>query len=317
MAFNAPAGHLTLIDVARSDNEAAGELLVEAATAAPEIGVFGADPIPGTKYSANVVVELPGAGIRNVNEGRELTKGKTVRRDHTTQVVNPEWAVEQSVGREHAGGIADLMDREAGLHTMGAMIDLGQRCFYDAPKGTDAKITGLIHQMSPQLVVDAGGPKGEALTSIFFCKVGRYGARFVVGFNGEWSISEQRTQVEIDHNDGSRKTVVSQEMMARVGFVLESQKSVCRIANINLNADPGQPGHLTDALIRKAIGMMPQMFKPDVAFLRDEAGGQIATHREGRSTSVGYASNPEDLGVAAAIYTESLKVNEAHVAVAA
>lgn len=225
---------ITALDLLAQEGSLAFPLIEEQAQLNPELGIFGAETIPGTSISLSVRSSLPTVGFRNLNEGTTRTKSGYTERTFETHILDAQIGVDTRglTGRNRG----QVLENEAAGFVEAAQRTIGAQTYYGT--GNDSKgFPGLIAQSSNASThtVDATG--SSAKTSVWFLRIGRETVQYIFGedttinLNPEWAV-----ETLYDSNSKPYQALTNW-LTGRVGLRLANRNAALRIKNIGTATD--------------------------------------------------------------------------------
>lgn len=312
----------TLLDVAkRNASDPAIGLIDEASRMVPEItgqtmvrgqlitvaNVGAARTIRGTQYKTRVRTALPTAGFRNANEGVDASKSTYENRLVECFILNPRWECDVAVATSNEDGAEAYIAEEAMAVTNAAMMALGKQFYYGRGTGGDAKgHPGLIDSVDSSMVVDATGSTATTGSSVWGVSFGLQKVQWVLGQEGELSMTDVRIADLTDAN-GRRFSAYVQELLAHVGVQVGHKYAVGRIKNLTAQSGKG----LTDALLGSLLSKYPVGFSPDAFFLSRRSLEQLRASRTATNATGMEAPTPTDYQGIPLVATDSILDTEA------
>ncbi len=313
----------TVLDIAkRNGSDAIVGLVEETTKATPEIsgihpdsglalsGVADARTIRGINYKTLIRVGLPTVGFRDGNQGVARTNSRYENRLVETFIMNPRWGVDKAVADMSEDGWQALMADEAFGHVEAAMQQLGRQFYY----GTNTTYSGALKGFpglldaydSTNMLVDATGSTATTASSVWAVKFGPAAVRWVWGGDGRMEPSpvDERDMLDADSNPF---TGYHQELLARPGLQVVSQRYVARIKNLTEDSGHG----LTDALLNKLLEKFPVGVRPDAIFLTKRSRRQLRNSRTATNSDGKEAAQPMDFDGIPLVPTESISDVEA------
>lgn len=298
---------VTLLDIAKinlGDDEVG--LIEEAVMLAPEysgINPLTGRPIPGVgdsktvkglNYETLVRTSVPrGSSFRSANNGVDPVKSGYENRQVSTYIFDKRFEVDKAVADRCEDGAAAYLALEASGIMEGGMQDLAQQFYYgtDATNGDILGYPGLIQAVHADMVIDAGGTTANTGSSVWFVKFGPKDIRHVVGFDGNFALSEPRIETIIGANSKQLDGYV-QTLLFYPGLQVGHRFSSLRIRD--LTADSGKG--LTDDLLGTGLTTFLQnrKMRPDAIFLTHRSLGQLRDSRTATNVTGAPAPLPSD-----------------------
>lgn len=310
----------TLLDIAKRNlGDAEVGLIEESIVHVPELtgvdneygrtfpGVGQVKTIAGLHYKTKVRTSLPTAGFRDANEGVTVGKSTFENRLVETFILNPRWECDKAVAdRDEEGPEAFIADEASGM-LQAAFLQAARNFYYGRTAPGHAKgCPGLIDIYdATNKVVDATGTTANTGSSVWLIKWGPQDVRWVVGRNGELTISDVRTETLRDAA-GNPFTGYVQELLAYLGVQVGSVHSVVRIKKITADATKG----LTDELLYEALAKFPEGVRPDMIAMTQRSREQLRASRTATNATGAPAPTPQDIEGIPIIVTSALSNTE-------
>jgi hypothetical protein len=219
---------LTLLDIAaRTGSDAVVGLIEDVTTFAPEFAIVPAMTKPGTTYKLTRRTSLPTASFRNVGDAATTSKSTFVQETKEMYFLDVPLQIDEAVVRGDPGGAGQLLADEAAGALQAATITIGSQFYYGT--GNDAKgFAGLTAQSVGKW--PAGGTTNT--TSAFLVWLNTQGVSFVVGNNGDISLSEWTKQAYMPAAT-TQKMVWVANLSSYIGLQVGSDSAVWRVSGIS------------------------------------------------------------------------------------
>lgn len=276
----------TLLDIAKANgSDRLVGLIDETTKVHPELTAVGARSIRGINFKTLVRTALGSttAGFRSANAGVAPIANVYENRLVEAFLLEARWQADKGVADSYEDGPAAYIAMEAGGVMEGQMQGLASQFFY----GTASNASGFPGLMScydsTNMVVDAGGTTDNTASSVWLVRTGPQDVMWVWGNNGQISVTPDTPQKAIenpvlvtDSADSTKQFLgYVQTLTGRVGLMVSSTRSICRIKK--LTADNGKG--LTDTLIYDALGKFPAGRGPNLCFMTQRSLMQLQKQR--------------------------------------
>jgi len=247
----------------------------------PEVLSLPGRTIKGTSYKSTFRRNNPKGGFRSANAG--ITPGSADYLEKWVQCFiyeNPIVA-DKRVAEASEDGVDDYLTARSIEHTAGAMEGLGAQFYYGTGEGEDKGFIGLKNLCPDESRIDAAGSTAAQKTTVYLVRVGDDGVSWVFGQNSGLDIPEFREQMITDSNGKVLPAFVA-PMGLWIGLQALHPKSIVKICNITEDTNKG----FTDALVQKALELMPAGFRSDKSKLRILANGRSVGQLQTSRTAV-------------------------------
>ncbi len=267
-------------------------LINECTRAIPELQYIGASPIAKTEYKTLLLKALPKVGFRESNVGRKQEKATLGTEPVACKFIDGSWSLDEKVALECEWGVDAAITIQAQAHLTSVMQHIGVQTYY----GTQADATGfqglasLLPFSNSEMVVDAGGTKENAATSIFAIKTGIQDVQYAWGQNGQIKDGEIVYCEQYDKDMG-KFWGYAQPISGYVGLQIPSTRCIGRICNIT-----DEPGHrASEKLVARLLEMFSVGMEPDMFFMTKQSQGQIRDERTATTAEGKEAPYPETI----------------------
>jgi hypothetical protein len=283
----------TLFDIAvQNGADPLAGLIDETMKATPEVRLGAARTIPGINYRVNVRTALPTMAFRAANQGTASTKSTYENRLTECYNLNPIWQCDKAVADSHIDGAAAYIALEGSAMTLSAFQWASSQFYYGNAVGTGNDVNGfpgLIQGYNTANIIDAGGTTANTGSSVWMVKFGPTYCQWVVGQNGNMSLTDVVEQILFDTNSLPYPGYV-QSLMVRLGLQFGNTKTIVRIKK--LTAD--NLCTLTDKMISDALALFPAGYEPDVMFMTRRSRSQLRDSRTATNPTGQPAPIPEE-----------------------
>jgi|GEM_PF-3053317 len=309
-----PAGFLTLLDIMKSSLGDNATAIDETKVATPEVTgthpltkqqipmVADARTIAGTTYETTCLVELPTVSFRNMNEGTDPQKSRSEKRTASCCATTPRWGIDK-LAETIDNSAARLLAKEAAAFIAAYIKLLGSVFFYGPTVDTKA-CPGLLQAISTAQTVDATG-SGNETSSVWGVKFGEDAVQWLAGGNGQVTISDPRIG-DFTGSNGKLCTGLIQELVARPGLFIGSNKYISRIKNLSTATGKKLTGDMLGDMVNKH-GLS---YRPDVIFLTPRSLEQYRQDLQAVTASPMRISTPTEFEGIPLVPTESLTNTE-------
>lgn len=137
-------------------------------------------------------ITAPGAGFRDVNDGRENTKAVYSTITQSLKLFDASFAIDIALLKLRSGG--RLKRREAMDHLKAAFVSMEKQVIYGTGEDADG-FAGLANEatvdaVADEMVVDAGGTTADTASSVWAVRTGEESVSVVYGQEGRIEIGD-------------------------------------------------------------------------------------------------------------------------------
>lgn len=270
-----------MLDVAKANNnDKVVGLIEENLSAAPEISLFPARPVPGVSFTTLKRTAFPTTGFRAANAGIATGRSSYTKQLSELFILGGAVNLDLAVAKAHEDGMAAFEMMESSGVMRSALITLGKQIWY----GTVNDALGFpgIKTLLPHagvadgtsIVVDAVGTTASTASSLYAVKFGNQDAHIVIGNNGSFELPPFEDQQLFDASSNAYAGRVS-NLTAWTGLHVGNVNCVGRIENLTADAGKG----LTDSLLSQLLEKFAVGFTPDAFFCSRRSRGQLQRSR--------------------------------------
>jgi hypothetical protein len=282
----------TLFDIAvQNASDPVAGLIDETMKATPEVRLGAARTIPGIQYRVLVRTALPTMAFRAANQGTQSTKSTYENRLIECFNLNPIWQADKAVADAHIDGAAAYIALEGAAMTLSAFQWASSQFYYgNGVGGNDTNgFPGLLQTYNTANLITAGGTTANTGSSVWLVKFGPGFVEWVVGQNGNMSLTDVIEQILFDSNSLPYPGYI-QSLMVRLGMQTGNTKTLARIRALTADSGAG----LTDALISEALALFPVGYMPDAMFMTRRSRDQLRRSRTAVNPTGQPAPIPEE-----------------------
>ena len=311
----ASANSITLLDIVKANgSDGITGLVDETIRATPEVMYGAARTIKGLNYKTFIRTGLGTAAFRDGNSGSSIIKATYENKLVECFFLNPRIQADKMVADTYEDGAEAYLAMESSAVMNSSLQRLGKQFYYGrgtsiAPSGyNDTKgFPGLIDFVNTSLVLDAGGTTATTGSSVWFVAFRNNMVNWVYGENGQMVMTPTRLQDLYDASNNPYTGYVA-ELLAHPGLQCLNTYSVVRIKNVT--ADSGKT--LTDALLGKALALLPAAFRPMITdiFMAPRSAEQLRASRTAVNPTGAPAPTPTDFEQIPIRITDSIAITE-------
>ncbi|MEM8738080.1 MAG: major capsid protein [Planctomycetota bacterium] len=259
----------------------------------PELDFFAASPVEKTSYKTLVRTELPTAGFRAINTGRDRDIGVVVARTVDCKYLDASWDADDQAltGVDWGDPVAELQQAH-----MLAQLKATQRQIWNGTSLDAAGFPGMDEMFlnaDDDGVVDAGGAEANTGSSVYLIKTGVQDVCLAWGNDGRIDAGEIVEQQLYD-GDGKPFMGKAQKVAGYVGLQITNLKSAVRICNLTEEAG----ATLDDDKVYAAIELFAERYgvEPDGMFMSHRSRRQLRDSRTATNPTGSAAPIPSEVG---------------------
>ena len=249
----------------------------------------------------------PGAGFRELNDGRENTKATYTKITQALKLFDASFAIDVGLLKTASGD--RLRVRETRDHLMAAFSSMESQVIY----GTDGDANGFsgfvneasVDAIADEMVVDAEGTTAGTASSVWAVRTGESAVSVVYGGGGRIMIDEEYPTVLA----GATGTydAMRTPILFYGGVQVATTHDLGRIANVT--EDSGKA--LTDDLISTLLSKFPTGRGPNMLLMTRRSLQQLQASRTATNTTGAPAPMPSEAFGVPIVTSEQLKNDEA------
>lgn len=218
----------------------------------------------------------PGAGFRDLNDGRENTKATYSKVTQALKLFDAGFSLDLGLFKSASG--SRLMRREAIDHLKAAFTSMEKQVIYGTGEDSDG-FAGLANETTVDgtgdaMVVDAGGTTADTASSVWAIRTNEAAVSVVYGGGGRIEIGESYETV-LDGSTTGIYDAMRTPILFYGGVQVATSLDVARI--VNLTEDSGKG--LTDDLLAELINLFPAGRKPTLLGMSRRSQKQLQQSR--------------------------------------
>lgn len=259
----------------------------------PEFGFFAASPVKKTSYKTLVRTELPTAGFRAINTGRDRNVGTIVARNVECKYLDASWDIDDQAvsGVDWGDPIREMQQ----AHMLAQLKATQSQIWYGTSLDAEGfpGLNALFPNLSVGGVIDAGGTTESTASSVYLIKTGEQDTCLAWGNDGRIEAGEIVDQQLYDSN-GKPFMGKAQKVAGYVGLQITNTKAAVRIANITEEDD----ATCTDDLVYEGIELFAEQYgvEPDGIFMSHRSRRQLRDSKTATNPTGKAAPIPTEVG---------------------
>jgi len=275
---------------------------------APVLAAMAADTVAATTHKYLLETAAPTTGFRDVNDGRENTKGTDTTVTVALEILDATFAVDVALADAYKNGKEAYIQRELAKHLRSALFVAEGQIINGTISGDSDGFDGLADTLvyGHAMTLDAAGTTAATGSSVYgIVNSVDEGCALITGMGGNIDVGDT-TVARIDGATGTYPAYYT-PVTGWLGLQAGNAYSAGRICNLTEDSGKG----LTDALIANFLSAFPSGKMPDFLAMNRRSVFQLQASRTATNATGAPAPIPMEAFGVPIIVTDAITSVEA------